>query len=57
MKFNSNLMNEEKRNALRMALIQRIDAALDAKEPDMETVDLCTKLLDALEQGSCQPSG
>ena len=57
MKFNSNLMNEEKRNALRTALIQRIDAALDAKEPDMETVDLCTKLLDALEQGSCQPSG
>lgn len=57
MKFKSNLMNEEKRNALRTALIQRIDAALDAKEPDMETVDLCTKLLDALEQGSCQPSG
>ena len=57
MKFNSNLMNEEKRNALRTALIQRIDAALDAKEPDMDTVDLCTKLLDALEQGSCQPSG
>ena len=57
MKFNSSLMNEEKRNALRTALIQRIDAALDAKEPDMDTVDLCTKLLDALEQGSCQPSG
>ncbi len=55
MKKNAIYENEEKRQAMRNALIQKIDAALDAKEPDMDTVDLCRALLDALEHGSCQP--
>jgi len=57
MKKNAIYENEEKRQAMRQVLIQKIDAALDAKEPDMETVDLCRALLDTLEHGSCQPSG
>lgn len=57
MKIKTNQKNEETKNALRNALIQKIDMALEAKEPDMDAVDLCTKLLDALEQGSCQPGG
>ena len=57
MKKNIIYENEEKRQAMRQVLIQKIDAALDAKEPDMDTVDLCRALLDALEHGSCQPSG
>ena len=57
MKKNNIYENEEKRQAMRQVLIQKIDATLDAKEPDMDTVDLCRALLDALEHGSCQPSG
>ena len=57
MKIKTNQKNEAARNALRNVLIQKIDAALEANAPDMEYVDLCTKLLDALEQGSCQPRG
>ncbi len=57
MNIKTNQTNEAARNALRNALIRKIDAALEAKEPDMDTVDFCTKLLDALERGSCQPRG
>lgn len=57
MKKNKIYENEEQRQAMRQVLIQKIDAALDAKEPDMDTIDLCRALLDALEHGSCQPSG
>ena len=57
MKINPILINEKERQTMRNALIRRIDTALDSKEPDMDTVDVCSKLLDALEHGSCQPGG
>ena len=55
MKGNSIHKNAEVRRDLRNALVQKLDAALNADEPDMETVDLCNALLDSLEHGSCQP--
>ena len=54
MKMKSMERNESY-TALRNALICRIDTALDAREPDMETVDLCSSLLDVLECGRCKP--
>lgn len=57
MKMKAMLKNEKGRQTMRNALIRRIDAALDAQEPDMDTVDVCRALLDALEHGSCQPGG
>ena len=50
-----NQMTAEKQGILRGALIEKLDTALCADEPDMDIVDLCNELLDALEHGSSQP--
>lgn len=50
-----NQMTAEKQRILRGALIEKLDTALRADEPDMDVVDLCNDLLDALEHGSSQP--